>query len=87
MQNNRKVGAEREKRTAALLERKGYRILEKNFRCRSGEIDIIASHKEYLVFVEVKYRRNAGKGFAGEAVNYRKMQSICRTADYYMVTL
>ena len=53
--NKRKIGKEQEDRAAAHLESLGYRILEKNFCCRFGEIDLIAEQEDYLVFVEVKY--------------------------------
>ena len=47
---------------AAYLKRKGYRILEQNFRCRQGEIDLIARDGGYLVFIEVKYRSSLKDG-------------------------
>ena len=59
MQNNRRVGGAHETRAKLELERLGYKILETNFRCKIGEIDLIALHKGYLVFIEVKYRKNA----------------------------
>ena len=68
------------------LERLGYKIIYKNFRCRIGEIDIIALHKGYLVFIEVKYRRNTRTGYAAEAVNWKKQQIISRVAVYYIRT-
>lgn len=86
MQNNRKVGDAQETRAVLELEKLGYKILQKNFRCRIGEIDIIAQHKGYLVFVEVKYRKSARKGFAAEAVTWKKQQIISRVADYYIRT-
>ena len=81
--NNRKVGADWEEKAAAYLESRGLQILERNFRCRSGEIDLIGRHQGYLVFVEVKYRSGPEKGDAAEAVNYRKQRQICRVADFY----
>ena len=86
MQNNRRVGEAHEARAILELERLGYKILAKNFRCRIGEIDIIALHKGYLVFIEVKYRKNARTGYAAEAVNWKKQQIISRVADYYIRT-
>lgn len=86
MQNNRKVGEAQENRTVLELEKLGYRILQKNFRCRIGEIDIVALHQGYLVFVEVKYRKNHRSGYAAEAVTRRKQQIISRVADYYIRT-
>ncbi len=84
MQNNRKVGEAQETRAVWELERLGYKILQKNFRCKIGEIDIIALHKGYLVFVEVKYRKNKWSGYAAEAVTWKKQQIISRVADYYI---
>ena len=86
MQNNRKLGSAQETRAVIELERLGYKILQTNFRCRIGEIDLIALHKGYLVFIEVKYRKNAGSGYAAEAVYWKKQQVISRVADYYIRT-
>ena len=86
MQNNRKVGDAQETRAVLELEKLRYKILEKNFRCRTGEIDIVAMHKGYLVFVEVKYRKNMRAGYAAEAVTWKKQQIISRVADYYIRT-
>jgi putative endonuclease len=62
----------------------GYRILERNFRCRLGEIDIVAEHEQDLVFVEVKTRRGIAYGLPEEAVTTRKFHTITRVAAYYM---
>ena len=72
-----------EQLAATYLEDRGMKIVERNFRNRQGEIDIIGYHGEYLVFVEVKYRSNNSKGNALEAVDYRKQRQICKVADYY----
>lgn len=84
--NKRAVGTAYEKRAGAYLEQQGYQILEYNFRCRSGEIDIVARNGSYLVFVEVKYRRDTGSGSPLEAVDYKKQRIISRTASYYCLT-
>jgi len=81
--NKRKVGADKEELVAAYLEEKGMKIVERNFRNRQGEIDLIGYHDGYLVFVEVKYRSNERNGYAVEAVDYRKQRQICKVADYY----
>ena len=62
----------------------GNKILERNFRCKIGEIDIIALHKGYLVFIEVKYRKDSAAGHPLEAVDYQKQNKIRYTAQYYM---
>lgn len=83
MKNTRAVGTDYEKQAAEYLETRGYHILEKNFRCRMGEIDLIAEEDGYLVFIEVKYRAGTQMGEPQEAVNFRKQQKISRAASYY----
>ncbi len=71
----------------AFLEKNGYRILERNFRCKSGEIDIVAWEKNQdsiLVFVEVKYRSNGNYGLPCEAVSKRQQARLRRTAETYL---
>lgn len=82
--NRRETGAKYEEEAVRALYARGYRILERNFRCRFGEIDIIARHKGFLVFIEVKYRRDTGSGFPEEAVDRRKQMAIRKTAEVYM---
>lgn len=81
--NKRTVGGEYEKRAAKFLERQGYRILERNYRNRRGEIDLVGREGGYLVFIEVKYRQNAGTGSALGAVDLRKQQKISKAALFY----
>ena len=57
------------------LEKRGLQIREKNFRCRSGEIDLIAQDERYLVFVEVKYRKNGRSGSSFAAVGEKNSGS------------
>ena len=83
--NKREVGTQYEIRACEYMQKQGFRVLMRNFRCRQGEIDIIGEHEGYLVFVEVKYRSAATSGDAAEAVTPSK-QKICRTADYYRYT-
>lgn len=84
--NRRAVGTAYEKQAGAYLAEEGYKILEYNFRCRMGEIDIIARDEEYLVFVEVKYRESEGRGNPFEAVDQKKQCVISRVAAYYCLT-
>lgn len=81
--NKRSVGNEYENRAVEYLKNQGVLILERNFRSRTGEIDIIGKDKEYLVFYEVKYRKSSLKGHPEEAVNYKKIRTICKVSDYY----
>ena len=84
MPNKRAVGATYEKRAAEHLKTLGYEIVEYNFYSRIGEIDIIAKHEGYLVFVEVKYRENTHMGHPLEAVSTNKRRTICKCAAYYL---
>lgn len=81
--NKRKCGAEYENIAIKYLQQKGLWILEHNYRTRYGEIDIICKENEYIVFIEVKYRKNLKSGSPLEAVNQRKQQIIRKVADYY----
>ncbi len=84
--NCREIGTAYEKKAVLFLQNQGYQIIKQNFRCRQGEIDIIAKDREYLVFIEVKYRKNAYEGAALEAVTPQKQHKIMRTAKYYLYT-
>ena len=84
MENTRCTGALYEEKAAHYLERKGMFIIEKNFRVRQAEIDIIARDGTAIVFVEVKYRKNGNSGHPFEAVDFRKQRKICRAAFFYM---
>lgn len=86
MQNKRILGSAYESKAAIHLENMGYKIIEKNFRCRIGEIDLIAKCENYLVFAEVKFRANNSCGTPQEAVDYHKQRVICKVADYYCLT-
>lgn len=79
------VGKRYEKEAAAFLEKQGYRILEKNYRCRKGEIDLIAANKGYLCFVEVKYRSSGEFGGSLGAVDLKKQRRISGAALYYLM--
>ena len=82
--NKRQIGTEKEKLAGAYLEKNGYEIIEYNFRCKQGEIDIVAKDGEYLVFCEIKYRSNTKNGTPFEAVDYKKQRVISRCALFYI---
>lgn len=84
--NKRKVGAAYEKMAADYLKNQGYQLLERNYRCRIGEIDLIARDGRYLVFAEVKYRFTDSCGNALEAVTIKKQATIRRVAQFYLMT-
>lgn len=77
-------GQQGEELAAQHLAQLGYRIVERNFRVRWGEIDIVAEDKGVLVFVEVKTRTGLGFGNPAEAVTLRKRQQISRAALAYL---
>ena len=79
------LGKEGEKQAARFLKKKGLKILEHNYRTRSGEIDLIAKDKQELVFVEVKTRSGEEFGSALEAVDSRKCRQIARVASEYLM--
>ncbi len=67
------------------LKEQGYEIIERNFRCKLGEIDIIALDKDEIVFIEVKTRKTLSYGNPGDSVNEPKQKHIYRTAEYYLL--
>ena len=83
-ENKRETGTIKENLAAQYLTRQGVKILEHNFRCRQGEIDLIGRDGSYLVFFEVKYRKTARNGMPAEAVGYAKQQKIRYTAQFYL---
>lgn len=82
--NKRRTGTRYEQAAGFFLEQIGYEVLEYNYRCRFGEIDIIAKDGICLVFCEVKYRSGREKGSPLEAVDNRKQQRIFRCASQYL---
>ena len=83
--NNRQSGIEGETIAVEYLKKKGYKILERNFSAKTGEIDIIAQDGKYLVFVEVKSRDNLKFGQPIESISLAKVRKIARTAQFYIV--
>lgn len=83
--NKRQTGTSYEIKAEEYLIQKGYKILERNFRNRSGEIDIIAKDGEYFCFIEVKYRTTNDFGSPFEVVDYRKQNQIRKVAMYYLM--
>jgi len=82
--NTRTLGSFGEEEAARFLRRKGYRIVERNFRCRFGEIDIIARKRNILAFVEVKLRKDSRFAEAREFVTRSKQQRILASAQLYL---
>ncbi len=83
--NNREKGSAYEEQAGSFFERSGCMILERNYRRKTGEIDLIVKDPENcLVFVEVKYRKNDLKGDPLEAITKSKQMRIFRTAKWYL---
>lgn len=81
---NKELGRKGEEAAARFLYRRGYGIVERNWRCYAGEADIIAKDNGTLVFVEVKTRRDCRKGFPAEAVSSSKRDRYERIALAYL---
>ncbi len=82
---NRLLGRWGEALVAGDLRKKGWRILAAGFRCRFGEIDLIAENGKFLSFTEVKLRKNANFGTAGAAVDARKQRRLRATAEFFLM--
>ena len=81
--DNKKVGLEGEKLAREYLKQQGYNILETNFYCRFGEIDIIAKINNEISFIEVKTRKQIRYGFPAESVNDYKKKHMYKSVEFY----
>ena len=82
--NKQSVGELGEKLARGFLEKKGYKIIEKNYRCKEGEIDIVAEFKKSLIFVEVRTKTNNEFGAPEESVDLNKMNKMVNSAFSYL---
>ena len=82
-----KIGAIGEDRALAYLQQQGLQPVARNFRCRTGEIDLIMRHEAVLVFVEVRARANDRHGGAAASITPAKQQRLIRTAQFYLQRL
>ena len=83
-QESRLLGAWGEELAARWVAEQGGRVIAANFRCRFGEIDLICEENGYLCLTEVKLRKSAAYGAAGEFVDFRKQNKLRMTAQYYL---
>lgn len=83
--NKRSVGSKYEDMAVSFLEANGVKIIERNFRSRFGEIDIVGHDGSYYIFCEVKYRKTGTAGDPAMAVDVKKQYRISRVADYFRV--
>ena len=84
MKETKLLGSWGELQAADFLQKKGYRILGLNYSCRYGEIDIIACDSRFVVFAEVKLRKNASFAQAREYVTFSKQERIRSTAALWL---
>jgi putative endonuclease len=78
------LGERGEAVACGFLEEQGYKILEKNFKCKLGEIDVVARRRGRLAFIEIKTRTSAKFGTPQEAVDLRKQEKIFKVAQWYL---
>ena len=84
-QESRLLGRWGEELAAELLRNKGFRVTDANWKCRFGELDLVAEDGEYLCFAEVKLRKSDTYGSAGESVDRRKQARLRMAAELYLV--
>ena len=77
-------GKQGEDLACTYLEEQGLTLVERNYRCRTGELDLIMQDGLYLVFIEVRYRRSTRYGTPAETVTRAKQQRLIRAAAYYL---
>lgn len=82
--DNIRLGQEGEALAVSFLVQNGLKVLERNYRCRLGEIDIIAVDDDTLVFIEVKARKNFLFGLPEEAITMAKQTKLIKVANYYI---
>lgn len=75
-----------ESETARWMTRRGYRLIDRNWRCRFGEIDLISTYGKYICFTEVKLRKNDRFAQAREFVDERKQEKLRASASLYLAT-
>jgi putative endonuclease len=78
------LGKEGEELALKKIKRLGYKCIARNYRCVLGEVDIIATHGDCLVFIEIKTRKGKSLGYAKEAINGRKRRQLSKVALAYM---
>lgn len=80
------IGQKGEETAVKILKKQGYKILERNYRTKTGEIDIIALDGQYTCFIEVRLRKSNDFGTPADTIDQRKRRRIINTAKYYAVT-
>ena len=83
-EESRRRGQWGEELAAKYLTQRGFRLAARGWRCRFGELDLVAERGEFLCFVEVKLRRTERYGSGAEQVDWRKQERLRRTAELYL---
>lgn len=78
------MGREGERIAERFLKRKGYKLVERNYRCAAGELDLIVLDRHVIVFVEVKTRKGSGYGTPLDAVEFRKQRKMIQAAQFFL---
>jgi putative endonuclease len=81
---NRKLGDAAETLACRFLEKNGLTLVERNYRCKTGELDLIMQAGNELIFIEVRMRSNPNFGSAAESVDCHKQQRLIRAAQHYL---
>lgn len=84
MSNQRLTGKKAEDVACSFLQHNGLSLIQRNYHCRYGEIDLIMQDSDTLVFVEVRYRSSARFGSASESVDRKKQRKLVFTANHYL---
>jgi len=87
MENKQSLGKHGEEYTARIVQEAGLKIIALNYRCSKGEMDIIARDNETLVFIEVRTRQSAFRGWGEESITPRKAQRLKAIATFYVLQL
>lgn len=82
--SNKDKGSFGEKVASRYLIKRGYKIIERNWTCHWGELDLICRFGRSLVFIEVKYRTKTDFGYGHESLTYRKLKSLRRSSHFYL---
>ena len=78
-------GQQAESAACDYLQQQGLQLVARNFRCRTGEIDLIMQEQQCLVFIEVRYRHKKNYGSGAESITVSKRKKLLRTAEYYLL--
>ena len=84
MSDMQQIGFAAEELACRFLQKQGLRLISRNYRCKTGEIDLIMQENLILVFVEVRFRKNEFFGTSAETVTYTKQKKLIKAAQFYL---